>query len=98
MKYCDRCRPAALRSSRFAKHAVGRRQSVSSDSAVPEDQVNDQDQQENAADAEPASVPVSAISEAAAEQEQQNKNDQNEVHRLSFCAGMKRGKAYTGAT
>jgi hypothetical protein len=65
---------------------------ASSDPAVPEQQVEDQDQQENAADADPASVPVSAIPEAAAEQEQQNENDQDQVHSLFSLVRWRGGR------
>jgi hypothetical protein len=54
---------------------------VSSDPGVTKDQIENQDQQEDAADAEPASVPISAIPETTAKQEQQDQDNQDQVHR-----------------
>ena len=45
---------------------------VSLDPAVPEDQIDDQDQQQKATNADPASVAIPSASETTAEQEQQD--------------------------
>src|SRR5947207_15892446 len=50
---------------------------VASNPVSAEDQVQDQNQQQKPADPDAASVPVSAITEAAPKQEQDNQDDQN---------------------
>jgi hypothetical protein len=50
---------------------------VASNPVSAKDQVQDQNQQQKPADPHAASVPVSAITEAAPKQEQDNQDDQN---------------------
>ena len=46
-------------------------------------QIEDEDQQQNAANSETPSMAVSSIAEAAAEQEQQDQDNQDQIHPVS---------------
>src|SRR3984893_3439923 len=60
-----------------------------SDPAIAKQQVEDQHDQQNAADADPATVTVTPIAETASEQQEQYDDDQKQVHcsPLDWLAG-----------
>jgi hypothetical protein len=63
--------------------------------AMAENQIQDQDQQQNAADPHSAAVAISPIAETAAKQEQQNQDDQDEVHSVDLSSGSVDGARFT---